>query len=187
MKPSSTSNSDSTVPRSCSNWAASTEDSGKGLVEDTLHATRIIQYSSATGDIRTLRIKRKDWKIFTFNSGSEFDSENPLVIKRYYVDEKRRWLEMNNAEERSSIDSGEIPRKTDFEKGFPRHRVFSDGKWQPDPWIWDDQAIIINEAQRLGGNIRLCPCWHCQHNALCTENNWSNEGSCYNGWFSFGW
>jgi len=40
--------------------------------------------------------------------------------------------------------TGEIPRKTDFEKGFSQHRVLVDGKWQPDPHIWDDRAIAIN-------------------------------------------
>lgn len=58
----------------------------------------------------------------------------------------------------SILVTGEIPRKTDFEKGFPRHRVFSDGRWQPDPWIWDDRAIIINVKRK--GLVVTSGCAH---------------------------
>ena len=37
----------------------------------------------------------------------------------------------------SVLVTGEIPRQTAFEKGFPRQRSFSKGKWQPDPWVWE--------------------------------------------------
>ncbi|MDH5389640.1 MAG: MBL fold metallo-hydrolase [Candidatus Bathyarchaeota archaeon] len=58
----------------------------------------------------------------------------------------------------SILVTGEIPRKTDFEKGFPRQRVFSDGSWQPDPWIWDDRAIIINVKRK--GLVVISGCAH---------------------------
>lgn len=54
--------------------------------------------------------------------------------------------------------TGEIPRKTDFEKGFPQHRAFVGGEWQPDPWIWDDRAIVINIRQK--GLVVLSGCAH---------------------------
>jgi 7,8-dihydropterin-6-yl-methyl-4-(beta-D-ribofuranosyl)aminobenzene 5'-phosphate synthase len=54
--------------------------------------------------------------------------------------------------------TGEIPRKTDFEKGFSQHRVFVDGKWQPDPHIWDDRAIAINIKQK--GLVVISGCAH---------------------------
>jgi 7,8-dihydropterin-6-yl-methyl-4-(beta-D-ribofuranosyl)aminobenzene 5'-phosphate synthase len=44
--------------------------------------------------------------------------------------------------------TGEIPRKTDFEKGFPKQRVLINGEWQPDPWVWDDRAIVMNVKQK---------------------------------------
>ena len=44
--------------------------------------------------------------------------------------------------------TGEIPRKTSFEKGFDRHRAFVNGSWQPDPWIRDDRAIVINVKRK---------------------------------------
>ena len=58
----------------------------------------------------------------------------------------------------SILVTGEIPRKTDFEKGFPRQRVFSDGKWQPDPWVWDDRAIVINIKHK--GLVVISGCAH---------------------------
>jgi len=54
--------------------------------------------------------------------------------------------------------TGEIPRKTYFEKGFPQHRALIDGKWQPDPWIWDDRAIVINVRQK--GLLVVSGCAH---------------------------
>ena len=54
--------------------------------------------------------------------------------------------------------TGEIPRKTDFEKGYPQQRVFINGEWQPDPWVWDDRALVINVKHR--GLIILSGCAH---------------------------
>jgi 7,8-dihydropterin-6-yl-methyl-4-(beta-D-ribofuranosyl)aminobenzene 5'-phosphate synthase len=54
--------------------------------------------------------------------------------------------------------SGEIRRKTDFEEGFKRHYVFSCGRWLPDPWIWDDQAVILNVKHR--GLVVVTGCAH---------------------------
>jgi 7,8-dihydropterin-6-yl-methyl-4-(beta-D-ribofuranosyl)aminobenzene 5'-phosphate synthase len=54
--------------------------------------------------------------------------------------------------------SGEIPRKTDFEKGFPRHYEYSSGKWLPDSSIWDDRAIILNIKHK--GLVVISGCAH---------------------------
>ena len=54
--------------------------------------------------------------------------------------------------------SGEIPRKTDFEKGFPEHLEHSNGKWVPDPSIWDDRAIILNINHK--GLVVISGCAH---------------------------
>ncbi len=40
--------------------------------------------------------------------------------------------------------SGQIERVTEFETGFPIHEARERGGWQPDPMIWDDQALIVN-------------------------------------------
>lgn len=54
--------------------------------------------------------------------------------------------------------TGEIPRKTSFEKGYPPHRAFVDGEWRPDPWIWDDRALVINIKHK--GLVIMSGCAH---------------------------
>ncbi len=54
--------------------------------------------------------------------------------------------------------TGEIPRETSFEKGHRQHRVLVDGSWHPDPWIWDDRAIIVNVKGK--GLVILSGCAH---------------------------
>jgi len=54
--------------------------------------------------------------------------------------------------------TGEIPRRTNFEKGYLQHRTFINGKWQPDPWIWDDRALIINVKNK--GLVIISGCAH---------------------------
>src|SRR5215472_15241457 len=44
----------------------------------------------------------------------------------------------------SILVTGEVPRTTDFEKGFPNHYSEIDGKMENDPLIKDDQAIILS-------------------------------------------
>jgi 7,8-dihydropterin-6-yl-methyl-4-(beta-D-ribofuranosyl)aminobenzene 5'-phosphate synthase len=40
--------------------------------------------------------------------------------------------------------TGQVERVTDFEKGFPLNYAHSNDGWEPDPWIWDDQAVVVN-------------------------------------------
>jgi 7,8-dihydropterin-6-yl-methyl-4-(beta-D-ribofuranosyl)aminobenzene 5'-phosphate synthase len=54
--------------------------------------------------------------------------------------------------------TGEIPRKTDFEEGLPEHKALIKGEWQPDPWIWDDRAIVINVKRK--GLVVVSGCAH---------------------------
>jgi 7,8-dihydropterin-6-yl-methyl-4-(beta-D-ribofuranosyl)aminobenzene 5'-phosphate synthase len=54
--------------------------------------------------------------------------------------------------------TGEIPRKTSFEKGFAQHMVFVNGSWQADPWIRDDRAIVINARGK--GLVIVSGCAH---------------------------
>jgi 7,8-dihydropterin-6-yl-methyl-4-(beta-D-ribofuranosyl)aminobenzene 5'-phosphate synthase len=54
--------------------------------------------------------------------------------------------------------TGEIPREKSFEKGYAQHRAFINGSWQPDPWIWDDRAIVINIEGK--GLVILSGCAH---------------------------
>ena len=45
---------------------------------------------------------------------------------------------------------GEIPRMTEFERGFPGHcRKTENGQdWEPDPWIMDERIIAVNIAEK---------------------------------------
>jgi len=58
----------------------------------------------------------------------------------------------------SLLVTGEVDRTTDFERGFPIHQAFRDGAWQPDPLILDDQAVVVNVADR--GLVVITGCGH---------------------------
>jgi 7,8-dihydropterin-6-yl-methyl-4-(beta-D-ribofuranosyl)aminobenzene 5'-phosphate synthase len=57
-----------------------------------------------------------------------------------------------------ALVTGQIPRTTPYEKGSPRQVALIDGKWQPDPWIHDDQAIVMNVKDK--GLVVLTGCGH---------------------------
>jgi len=54
--------------------------------------------------------------------------------------------------------TGQIERVTDFEKGFPIHQAHSEHGWEPDTWIWDDQAIVCHVRDK--GLVVLSSCSH---------------------------
>ena len=55
--------------------------------------------------------------------------------------------------------SGQVERVTDFEKGFPLQQARTpEGGWEPDPWIWDDQNVIINVRNQ--GLVVVSSCSH---------------------------
>lgn len=54
--------------------------------------------------------------------------------------------------------TGQVERKTDFEKGFPFQYARSGNEWVPDRWVWDDQAIVVNVRHR--GLVVLSGCSH---------------------------
>ena len=60
--------------------------------------------------------------------------------------------------DRSVLITGEVDRVTGFEKGFAIHQAWRDGRWEPDPLILDDQALIANVAGR--GLVVLTGCGH---------------------------
>ena len=53
--------------------------------------------------------------------------------------------------------TGEVERKTSFEKGMPGGEIFADGKWVPDP-IRDDQAVVLIVKDK--GLVVLSGCAH---------------------------
>lgn len=54
--------------------------------------------------------------------------------------------------------TGQIHRTTEFEKGFPIHYSQINGKWQSDPLIHDDQALVVNVRDK--GLVVMTGCGH---------------------------
>jgi 7,8-dihydropterin-6-yl-methyl-4-(beta-D-ribofuranosyl)aminobenzene 5'-phosphate synthase len=59
---------------------------------------------------------------------------------------------------RSVLVTGEVPRTTGYEPGFPPQQAWIGGGWQPDPLVLDDQALIINVAGQ--GLVVITGCGH---------------------------
>jgi 7,8-dihydropterin-6-yl-methyl-4-(beta-D-ribofuranosyl)aminobenzene 5'-phosphate synthase len=58
----------------------------------------------------------------------------------------------------SVLVTGEVPRTTGYEPGFPPQQAFLGGKWEPDPLVLDDQALIIDIKDK--GLMVLTGCGH---------------------------
>ena len=58
----------------------------------------------------------------------------------------------------SVLVTGEVDRTTDFEQGMPFHEARRDGRWEPDPLIVDDQALVVHVRGR--GLLVLTGCGH---------------------------
>lgn len=60
--------------------------------------------------------------------------------------------------DRGILVSGEVARRTEFEKGFAVHFANRDGYWEPDPLTVDDQCAIMN--LRGQGLVIMTGCGH---------------------------
>lgn len=58
----------------------------------------------------------------------------------------------------SVLITGEVARTTDFELGFAPHQALRNGRWEPDPLILDDQALIVHIEGR--GLLVITGCGH---------------------------
>jgi 7,8-dihydropterin-6-yl-methyl-4-(beta-D-ribofuranosyl)aminobenzene 5'-phosphate synthase len=56
------------------------------------------------------------------------------------------------------VVTGQVDRVTDFEQGFPLQQAQTEHGWEPDTWIWDDQAIVIHLKDK-----GLVVCSSCSH------------------------
>ena len=54
--------------------------------------------------------------------------------------------------------TGEVPRVTGFEQGFPFFQAELDGRWEPEPHLMDDQALVANVKGK--GLVVLTGCGH---------------------------
>jgi 7,8-dihydropterin-6-yl-methyl-4-(beta-D-ribofuranosyl)aminobenzene 5'-phosphate synthase len=60
--------------------------------------------------------------------------------------------------DRSVLITGEVPRTTGYEPGFPPQQAWTADGWQPDPLVLDDQALIVSVAGR--GLVVITGCGH---------------------------
>jgi 7,8-dihydropterin-6-yl-methyl-4-(beta-D-ribofuranosyl)aminobenzene 5'-phosphate synthase len=54
--------------------------------------------------------------------------------------------------------TGQIERTTDFEQGLKNQQAEVDGTWQPDPWVYDDQALVMHVRDK--GLVVVTGCGH---------------------------
>jgi len=54
--------------------------------------------------------------------------------------------------------SGQTERVTEFEKGQPSQQARTTDGWEPDPWVWDDQSVIVHVRDK--GLVVLSSCSH---------------------------
>jgi 7,8-dihydropterin-6-yl-methyl-4-(beta-D-ribofuranosyl)aminobenzene 5'-phosphate synthase len=59
---------------------------------------------------------------------------------------------------RSVLITGEVARTSGYEPGFPPQQAWLDGRWEPDPLVLDDQALIVNVSGR--GLVVITGCGH---------------------------
>lgn len=60
--------------------------------------------------------------------------------------------------ERSVLVTGEVDRTTGYEPGFPVQDAWIGDRWQPDPLVLDDQAMVIHVRDR--GLVVISGCGH---------------------------
>jgi len=89
----------------------------------------------------------------TIRKHPKFPNEEKIKPARYVKTKEPYMIAGGHA-----LVTGEIPRVTFFEKGYPQHRVLEGKHWRPDPWIWDDRALIINLKNK--GLIVISGCAH---------------------------
>jgi 7,8-dihydropterin-6-yl-methyl-4-(beta-D-ribofuranosyl)aminobenzene 5'-phosphate synthase len=58
----------------------------------------------------------------------------------------------------SVLITGEVDRTTEFERGLPGHQALRDGRWEPDPLVLDEQALVVHVRGR--GLVVLTGCGH---------------------------
>ena len=60
--------------------------------------------------------------------------------------------------ERSVLITGEVPRTTGYEPGFPPQQAWTGSDWEADPLVLDDQALIVEVAGQ--GLVVITGCGH---------------------------
>lgn len=54
--------------------------------------------------------------------------------------------------------TGQVERTTEFEQGPSSHMAHTENGWEPDIWVWDDQAAVVNVKDK--GLVIITGCSH---------------------------
>jgi|SRR5579875_272407 len=87
--------------------------------------------------------------------------ELPALSKQWLESEGFALVERRDSSllfEDTILITGEVARTTEFETGMRAHEALSKGEWIPDPWILDDQALVVNVRGK--GLVVLTGCGH---------------------------
>jgi 7,8-dihydropterin-6-yl-methyl-4-(beta-D-ribofuranosyl)aminobenzene 5'-phosphate synthase len=87
--------------------------------------------------------------------------EIPTTSRRALIDAGFEVIEEQQPSflfDRSVLVTGEVPRTTGYEAGFPLQQAWLDGHWQPDPLVLDDQALIVDIKDK--GLLVITGCGH---------------------------
>ena len=106
----------------------------------------------------------KRWEVFQDGKKAKmpFLDEEHLKELGALIHKKTGITFLPNDESPSLLVTGEIPRKTSFEKGYPfqyaENRSSNETRLIPDPLVRDDQAIVVNVKEK--GLVILTGCGH---------------------------
>src|SRR5258708_39948128 len=67
--------------------------------------------------------------------------------------------------DRSVLVTGEVPRTTGYEPGFPPQQAWLGGRWEPGPLGLDDQAPVVDVKDR--GLVGITGCGHAGGVNIC--------------------
>jgi 7,8-dihydropterin-6-yl-methyl-4-(beta-D-ribofuranosyl)aminobenzene 5'-phosphate synthase len=87
--------------------------------------------------------------------------EIPTTSRRALVDAGFEIIEEQQPSflfNRSVLVTGEVPRTTGYEAGFPLQEAWLDGRWQTDALVLDDQALIVDIKDK--GLLVITGCGH---------------------------
>ena len=100
--------------------------------------------------VKTRGATSSDGKIRLYEKFPDVQSLNPAKI----INTKQPTLFADDM----VLVTGEIERVTSFETGFTKQKVLVDGAWHPDPFVWDDRAIVFNVKNE--GLVVVSGCAH---------------------------
>jgi 7,8-dihydropterin-6-yl-methyl-4-(beta-D-ribofuranosyl)aminobenzene 5'-phosphate synthase len=104
----------------------------------------------------------KRWEVFPDGRKAEMPFLDELQLKKEgaKIHKNKNPICLPNNDSPSILLTGQIPRETTFERGFPFQYIIDsvNGNLIPDPLVKDDQALIVNVKDK--GLVILTGCGH---------------------------